>query len=63
MRIWTGGRRGGGENYSLREIALSWKGYSMPYPSWSENNFLYVPNVLMLYCVVPGYNPVTGFQT
>ena len=26
----------GGANYSLREMALSWKGRSMPYLSWSE---------------------------
>ena len=49
-------------NYSPREMALSWKGRSMPYLPWSENNFLYIPNVLMLYCVVPGVSPVTGFQ-
>ena len=33
----------------------------MPYLSWPENN-LYVPNVLMLYSVVPGVSPVNGFQ-
>ena len=36
---------GGGSNYSLREMDLSWKERSLPYLSWSENNFLYVANV------------------
>ena len=32
----------------------------MPYLSWSEINYLYVPNVLMLYCLVLYFfaNPV-----
>ena len=38
---------GGDADYSLREMALILKGCSKPYLSWSENNFLYVPNVLV----------------
>ena len=48
-----GGWGGEGANYSLREMALSWKGHSsMPYLSRSENNFLYVLHVLMLSYIV-----------
>ena len=58
----AGGGGGWGADYSLGEMAVSWKGHSMLFLSWSENNFLCGLNILMLYCVVPGVSLVTRFQ-
>ena len=53
--VWRGGEGGQGvEGCKL----FSWrasselKGRSIPYLSWSGNNHLYVPYVLVLYCLV-----------
>ena len=56
-------RGGGGQNYFLRRLALNWRDAVYRTCSWSEINHLYVPNGLMLYCLVLYFfaNPVTVF--
>ena len=50
-------------HYFLRELVLNWRDAVYHTCSWSEINYLYVPNVLMLYCLVLYFfaNPVTVF--
>ena len=45
-------------NHFLRELALSLRGRSIPYLSWSEKNHWHVPNVLMYYDLL-GVDSVT----
>ena len=41
-----------GLHFFLRGLALSWRGCIVPYLLWSENDYLYVLNVSMLYRLV-----------
>ena len=58
--LYKAGGGGAGQNYFLRELVLNWREAVCHtlYLSKSEINHLYVPNILMLCCLVLYFLPM-----